>query len=225
MGLTYAERLWPDTSEFNDLLAKWHKDGSAVLLGYVWKGYDSLCKQMISVDPVTQSDDDIERSITQLLEPEISAVMSGFEPFYIQHNSYEYETRKPSPAQPPEYDLAFVWHALPRIKWPLEAKVLKTDATTAEYISEIKSNFLTCRYAPFSAEAAMLGYLLKGKPGKVFDKIAVGLSCKLKDNPDFLDRDHKTSDHRRVVPKGKDYPYSFRCHHMILKIGDKAGNQ
>ena len=62
--------------------------------------------------------------------------------------------------------------------WPLEAQVLKTDGAVSEYIKEINDNFMTCRYAPFSSEGGMLGYLLSGNPDKAFTNIAKKLPCK-----------------------------------------------
>ena len=59
---------------------------------------------------------DLERSITQLLEPRIHAAMTGDEPFYVQHDSFEHETMARSPAQPPAYDLAFVWRTEERLR-------------------------------------------------------------------------------------------------------------
>jgi hypothetical protein len=77
-----------------------------------------------------------------------------------------------SRGQPPEYDLAYVLRADERIMWPLEAKVLETDGDVGEYIKDLKNEFLTCRYAPFSSEGAMLAYLLSGKPEIVFGNLA-----------------------------------------------------
>ena len=215
---TYSERRWPDTDEFNSLLSEWNASSSAVLLKLVWEGYDIFCSEVLSKIDCSEEDEDLERDITQLFEPRIRQAMSGFEPFYVQHGSYERETRKKSPAQPPEYDIAFVMKANPRIIWPLEAKILRTDSALAEYIKEVKDNFLTCRYAPFTAEAGMLGYLLSGSPQKVFDKIAHGLRCKLYDHPEFKKQKHKFSKHQRKVPANKNYPRNFCCHHMILKV-------
>ena len=158
---TYSERIWPDTIEFNSLLDKWQNSGSTILLGFVWEGYDSLWSKYISRLDCNQGDEDLERNITQLLEPEIRDAMNAFEPFYVQHDPFEHETRKPAPASPPQYDIAFVWRENPRIMWPLEAKVLRTDGTISEYKKAITEKFLTCRYAPFSSEGAMLGYLIK----------------------------------------------------------------
>ena len=46
------------------------------MLGLIWRGYD----QMQSDRPIVDGRD-LERSITQLLEPRISRVMTGDEPF------------------------------------------------------------------------------------------------------------------------------------------------
>jgi hypothetical protein len=59
---------------------------------------------------------------------------------------------------------------------------------------------------------------------KAFTNIAKKVSCTLNNHPDFPERDHKTSDHQRVVPPGKSYPAEFRCHHLLLKIIAKATN-
>ena len=215
---TYSERRWPDNAEFNSLLSKWNASGSAVLLKFVWKGYEVFCEEILSDIDCSQSDEDLERGITQLFEPCIRQVMSGYEPFYVQHGPYERETRKKSPAQPPEYDIAFVWRGNPKIMWPLEAKILKTDSTLAEYVKEVKNNFLTCRYAPFSAEGGMIGYLLNGKPENVFDNIARKLKCTLHDHLEFKQQNHKVSNHQRNIPVGKTYSKSFCCHHILLKV-------
>ena len=147
--------------------------------------------------------------------------MSLFEPFVIQTERFEMEQREPSPARPKQYDLAFVWIENRRITWPLEAKVLHSDGSVSKYIKEITDNYLICRYAPFSSEAGMLAYLLKGDPEKAFDNIAKSVPCLLSDHVDFQNRDHKTSDHQRIVPAGESYPSSFRCHHLILNISEK----
>ena len=215
---TISELRWPETDEFMAISKEWCETASINILTFVWKGYDLLVKEVFSQIDCTQAEDDIERDITQLLEPEIRSVMTGDEPYYVQHGSYEEETRQPAPAQSPQYDIAFILRAKRRIIWPLEAKVLKTDGAVGEYIKEINENFITCRYAPFSYEGGMLGYLFSGDPNKAFTNIAKKVPCTLNDHPDFLTRDHKTSDHQRVVPSGKSYPAEFRCHHLLLKI-------
>jgi hypothetical protein len=166
--------------------------------------------------------EDLERSLTQLLEIRIRRAMSGDEPFYIQHAPLEHETKKRPPAQPPQYDLAFVLCADERVMWPLEAKKLKTDGAVADYVADIRNQFLRCRYAPFSSEGAMLGYLLCGSPAVVFSNISAKVPCLLYDHPAFPDRPHKFSCHARQVEGAKPYPREFRCHHLILEFPELA---
>jgi len=217
-GQTYSERRWPNVKEFNTVLRDWNQAGSTVLLTIVWKAYDRFSAEVLAQVDCSQDNEDLERDITQLFEPNMHEMLTGYEPFYVQHESYEHESRKAAPAQPPQYDIAFVLYSYPRVKWPLEAKVLRKSNRVAEYVEEIRSNFLTCRYSPFSSEAAMLGYLLDGDSDIVFKNIEDKGSWKLSQNPDFLDREHRTSDHNRKVPEGKSYPANFRLHHLIFRL-------
>lgn len=161
---------------------------------------------------------DLERSITQLLAPRIDRAMSGDEPFYVQHGPFERETMQPPPAQPPQYDIAFVLRKEERIMWPMEAKVLETSGAVSDYIKDIREQFLTCRYAPFTGEGAMLGYLLSGTTGNAFQNIARKTQCKLEAHPAFSSRPQRLSRHTRNIPSGKAYPSKFSCHHLMLEF-------
>jgi hypothetical protein len=189
----------------------WAEDAEFALLGYVWAGYDRLA----AAPPVIDTSD-LERSITEHLDIMIRDVMSGDEPFYLQHSPFERETMLAPPAQPPAYDLAFVFRADPRVMWPLEAKVLPTPGTLADYLRDIRDEYLTCRYAPFSPSAAMLGYLLEGSEQDTLANIARQLSVPLKPIDAFKERPCAVSAHDRTVPPGKLYPSRFACHHIIL---------
>lgn len=207
--------------DFLRLSSAWCEDQSEIMLGLVWCGYD----QMQSDKPVVDGRD-LERSITQLLAPRIDRVMSGDEPFYVQHGPYERETMQPSPAQPPQYDIAFALREEERIMWPMEAKVLETSGAVSEYIKGIYEQFLACRYAPFVGEGAMLGYLLSGTTDEVFQNIAKKIPCNLGNHPKFSSFPQKLSHHNRNVPAGKTYPSKFCCHHLILEFpGLKRGSE
>src|ERR1035441_6231140 len=82
---------------FASLAFQWMRDPASQLLGFVWTAYDSMRSNPPNVD-----DRDLERSITQLLEPRIRDAMTGDEPYYIQHGAFERETMAPPPAQPPQ---------------------------------------------------------------------------------------------------------------------------
>lgn len=223
--LSIAEARYPTTSEFLKLSKVWSCDASNSFLRLIWNAYDCLIKEVLLQVDVAQSDADLERSLTQLLEPRIRRLMSGDEPFYVQHGTYEHEIRAVPPAQPPQYDIAFVMNHNPRIMWPMEAKVLRTDSAVAPYIRELKTNYLTCRYAPFSREAAMLGYLCSGDPDKVMWQLTKKIPCKLVHPRNFRDRPHKYSLHSRAVPRGKNYHARFKCHHMIMEIAVKRTSE
>lgn len=188
------------------------QDPAAQLLSFVWVAYDSMRGHPPHVD-----ERDLERSITQLLEPRIRDAMNGDEPFYIQHGSFERETMASPPAQPPAYDLAFVLRADEKIMWPLEAKVLETPGTLAEYEREVREQYLTCRYAPFTSSGAMLAYLLTGSPADTLAQIAAKLCVVLEPVAEFPERPHRRSSHQRNIPAGKTYPCDFQCHHLILE--------
>lgn len=215
---TIGESRYPETNDFMVLLRDWRQDAIVRMLGFVWSGYDLLAREVLEGLNSEQSYEDLERSVTQYLEPRIRQSMTGFEPYYMQHGAYEHETRRPAPAQPPQYDLAFVWYRNERVMFPLEAKVLKTSADVAPYLADVRDEFLTCRYAPFSSEAAMLAYLLSGTPDETFGSISQRLPCTVELHPSFNIRSHRFSDHRRDVPQGKPYPASLRIHHLVLEI-------
>lgn len=218
-GLTIPEQRWPETPDFVELARTWQIDASTKLLDFIWQGLALYKTEVTDQIDITQAAEEIERTITQSVELKIRRAMSGFEPFSIQHGSYEYETRREAPAQPPEYDLAYVWHANERIMWPIEAKVLKTERNVAPYANEITENYLTCRYAPFSSEGVMLGYLFSGNPNSVFSNISNRLNCELHIHSSFTSKDQRYSSHIRDVPEGKAYPKNFCCHHLIFNIG------
>lgn len=161
----------------------------------------------------------LERTLNSLLDPWVQRHMSQESPFYFQHKPDETETLHSDIAQPPEPDFGFRLWADPRQLWAIEAKVLRTDGALADYVDEIKSNFLRCRYSPLVDGGGMLGYLLSGAPSKFYNKLSKKLGCPLVHHPDFPDRNHKTSDHQRTVPQGNAYPVDFRCHHLIFELG------
>jgi hypothetical protein len=208
-----APRVDVVSPSFASLAGDWCRDQSAILLGFIWSAY----AQMQS-DPPCIDTRDLERSITQLLEARVHRAMSGDEPFYIQHGPYERETMKPPPAQPPQYDLAFVLNADERAMWPLEAKVLENSKSVSNYAIDVREQFLTCRYAPFSAEGAMLGYLLSGTTAEAFRNIALKVPCELKGHFRFPSHAHRISFHRRTVPPEKSYPADFLCHHLVFEF-------
>lgn len=215
---TFSQIAYSNLPTVNDP-DHWSLKLSKRFLELIWQGLD-LFKQNFPHIDFTKVDEQIERDITQLLEPRIRKVMTGDEPFYVQHESDEMETRKPAPAKPPSYDIAFILINNERLKFPIEAKVLRTDGQVSEYIKDVNEAFIPCIYAPFSFEGSMLGYLLSGTPQTAFENIEKSLLAELYQHPDFSNRQHKFSEHHRQVPFGKEqiYPGQFRCHHLIFEL-------
>ena len=197
---------------FVALATSWMNNPGRQFLSFIWLGYDRMRAEAPEVDGR-----DLERSITQLLEPRVRDAMSGDEPFYVQHGAFERETMKKPPAQPPEYDLAFVFRADERVMWPIEAKVLETPAGISSYVRDIRNEFLSCRYGPFANSGAMLGYLLSGKSHDVFNAVERELGCRLKRVAEQPGRPNRVSRHLRRVPAGKAYPINFDCYHLVLE--------
>lgn len=204
----------PADPAFVALARAWMQAPADTLLALVWAAYDDMRASPPTID--TRS---LERSITQRLEARINDAMSGDEPFFVQHGAHEYETMAAPPAQPPQYDIAFVLRSDERLMWPLEAKVLETAGRISEYLEDVRQQFLTCRYAPFSGSAAMLGYLLSGDTSEALDGIGKKLGCALHPvgGPSST-RAHRISHHVRTPPAGKSYPQDFTCHHLMLEF-------
>jgi hypothetical protein len=189
------------------------------MLTAVWCGYDTLAAEVLAQIDITEADEELERTITQLLEPHIRRHLSGVEPYYIQHSPYEFATRLPAPAQPPQYDIAFVLYRNPRVMWPLEAKLLRSDGAVAAYVWDVQNEFLTGRYAPYASSGAMLGYLLHGSPERAFDHIEKAIACRLGSYATFSTYRHRISDHFRNLTRADFVSGLFQCHHLIMEMG------
>lgn len=209
--MTWTQAAVPVDPVFVAQACAWLTSPSQSVLRFVWSGYDQMVRDQPAVDGR-----DLERSITQLLEPRVRAAMTGYEPFYVQHGAFEHETMAAPPAQPPQYDLAFVWRADERVMWPLEAKIMTTPNTIAPYAADVTGEFLTCRYGPFTSSGAMLGYLLTGTTAATFTQIANKMSIQLLTTAGSTGRAERVSHHQRIVPLGKSYPDVFDCYHLLL---------
>lgn len=220
-GRTLSELAWPKTSEFTRVARRWRKDAPNVLMGYVWDAYDDLRNDVLTQVDATRATDDVERDVTEHLHRRLERRLNAggaFNHVAVRHAPCERESRRKPPAQPPTYDMAFELIAMPRVMWPLEAKVLKTPSSATDYVRTFRSRFMTCVYAPFSSQGSMVAYLFSGHEDDAFDAIAAGIPCTLQDGTDHPGRAHKLSRHTRAVPPGKSYPARFTCHHLVLHM-------
>lgn len=167
----------------------------------------------------------IERQLGFLLHNRIAQLRDSALPFIVVHEPTEFEFLKTPKARPPQPDLGFVMNGNDRIIWPVEMKLLPDDSDATAYASEIRDNFITCRYAPFTGEGAMFGCLLKGTPAAAFVTISQEVPCKLTAGAFNPPREHMVSRHARTVPSGRHYAPEVCCHHLLVVIPLRASGR
>ncbi len=216
--LTYLERRWPDSPTFQQIADRWCQDQSFLLLELVWKGFDRLVADDLNEVPFSDNDEAREESLNHLLAIRIDQCKSGDEPFCVQHQPPEQTKRKRGKGRSPQPDIGFVLYSFPRSVWPLEGKILVHEEDVHAYLKEINDNFLTGRYATFSAEGAMLGYLSCGNPERTFSLIDEQLQQPSTRHPRFPDRPHRITNHQRDNLPHPCSPARFTCHHLLLSV-------
>jgi hypothetical protein len=196
----------------------WCADQSASLLRLVWNAYDRLRRDHFEPFPLSRQDERKEETLNQLLSLAIDQCKDGFAPFSVIHEVPEQTVRKGGKALSPHPDIGFCFYDNPRAVWPLEGKVLEDDGDVSAYAVEVTANFLTGRYATFSSEGAMIGYLLSGDPATAFTNIESAISCRLVLHKIIQDHHHRVSEHNRTTQPHRGSPVGFLCHHLLLEI-------
>lgn len=217
MRQTYPQRFWPNTPLFQSVAGTWCDNQSKSLLDLVWRAIDNLNTDVYSKLHGSPMDEAKEETYNYLLVLEIDKLKSGDEPFGVVHQPPEQTQRKTKNAQSPTPDLGFVWYGNPRCVWPIEGKVLRADDDLSAYEGEVKKNFLTGRYATFSVEGAMVGYLLSGDANAAFKQLGRRLRKRLGSHPSFADRNHRITRHDRrgIADRVREV---FVCHHLIVVV-------
>jgi hypothetical protein len=223
MPSTYFERRWPNSPAFQAIARRWCEDNSRLLLELIWRGYDRLLSQELNVVAFSDTDEAKEESLNFLLSLRIESCMTGDEPFCVVHQPPEQTKRKRGRGRSPQPDIGFALYDHPRTVWPMEAKVLKSDRDVGAYVKEVQDNFVTYRYATFSSEGAMLGYLLKGKPEQAFIILETALAQALPPHPHFPNRSQRMTRHQRSQAPHPDCPGEFVCHHLVFRIPTTTG--
>lgn len=203
----------PIPPDFTAFAATWQNDGITRLLGYVWAGYDELCRQK----PAEMNPSD-EVSVNLHLAIYIQRKKPKHCPFDFVSTPPELVTRLKSSRPAPTPDFGFFPLDNTRVMFPLEAKVLKHERHLSEYLKALRTRFLQCRYAPYSSEGVMVGYLLSGDAEIAFKNLKSKLRASLKQHPDFIFRAHRFSEHQRNHRRCKNAPTSFRCHHLLMAL-------
>ncbi|QDT07201.1 hypothetical protein K227x_56260 [Rubripirellula lacrimiformis] len=224
---TIFDDLFPDsTPEFRAIADAWPPHVVTQILTLVWDGFDRV-KALPNFKQLDFSKDyaQLERSLTDLHMTEITSLWganaSRFESFVPQHEAWEFESLSKRSARPPSCDLGFVLLINRRIRWSVEAKVLKSPGAVAEYAGDLQK-YLDGRSAPFSTQAALAAYLVSDDAQALFSALASKLECELTSHPKFAERQHRYSEHDRETEiMAQGIPAVFICHHLAFTLHDE----
>lgn len=204
------------------LHSEWPRESVPEILRTIWQAYDRLDESTLRKVDISDADLQIERSVCALLCDEITLILierGGFASYLVSLERWEMETLdREKSSRPSQYDICFVWTDQRELKWPCEAKVLKSANDSAAYVRDINDAFMTCDYGPFSSSGAMLGLLTNGSSEASLKAIEKRLGLPVKKHPDFPERPHAFTKLNRISPEDKIYPLAFTLHHLILHL-------
>lgn len=221
--VTIYDHAFPNSPEWNAIANAWSDDVVESMLSLVWEGYDRMKAKILSKVDFSQPLHQLERTLTDAHATEIillwKANRTGFESFLPKPEMWEPSSIASPSAMPPSYDIGFENVNDPRLRWPVEAKVLARPADVNRYLNDLRLKYLTGVGAPFSTQAALLGYLMEGEVIDVIAAIQSVLGANLKLFPPFAQRLHHTSEHQRSVSGIQaGAKHTFFCHHLITPL-------
>jgi hypothetical protein len=219
---TLFQQIWPQTPEFDVIAQSWPEDVVIEMLTLVWCGFDEMKANHLSAVDFTQTIHQLERGLTDLHAREITllwkAKASGFGSFLPKPEAWEFASCSSPSAMPPSYDIGFEHVSDPRLRWPVEAKVLATSSDVGRYLSDLTEKYLSGKGAPFSHSAALFGYLRSGSTSAAVGALEKRLHRKLSGHPAFKGRAHRISTHKRKTGDVGAKKTVFDCHHLIGAI-------
>lgn len=208
-----SELRWLMDDESRRQAEDWAAGASTQALDWTWRAYDALHANLLSGVDMTQPLDQLERDLTSKHFVELNrlwaAETSGESSIVPHHEFPENESRPGGCGKPPASDICFVWYANQRVSWPIEAKVVQTPGTLAEYLGDVKK-FTDGIAAPFVGEGAQIAYLLSGDANDFLSALGARLSLHLQAMPAFASRPHSVSQHPRATAP------NLRLHHMVM---------
>ena len=221
---TIFDDLFPDSApEFRAIADAWPEHVIVQMLTLVWDGFDQM-KRLPNFRQLDFSGDyaQLERSLTDLHMDEITVLYaqdgSKFESFVPKHEAWEFENLRNPRARPSSCDLGFVLLSNRRIRWSVEAKVLRSPTAVADYVGDLQK-YLDGKISPFSVEAALGAYLIAGRPDDLFTTVATCLGREMTPHKQFVGRPHRVSEHERDTALLRDgMPPSFLCHHLVFSL-------
>lgn len=208
-----SELRWPMDDESRRQAEDWAVGVSTQVLGWTWRAFDALRANVLNYVDMSQPLEQLERDLTSKHFVEILrlffAETDGYSSIIPHHEYPENESRPGGSGKPPASDISFVWYENQRVSWPIEAKVVPTPGTLAEYLGDTKK-FVDGIAAPLVGEGAQIAYLLTGKMDNFFYNLSTNLLCPLQALPEFSDRAHRVSSHART-----SHP-DLQLHHMAM---------
>ena len=222
--VTIFDHAFPNSPEWNAIADAWSEDVVESMLTLVWEGFDKMKSKILSKVDFSQPLHQLERTLTDAHATEITLLWrtnrTGFESFLPKHEMWEPSSIVSPSAMPPSYDIGFENVSDPRLRWPVEAKVLARPTDVKRYLDDLRLKYLSGIGAPFSTQAALLGYLMEDKVIATIAAIQAALGTPLKIFPPFAERLHHTSEHLRSVSGiNGGTPHTFVCHHLIAPLG------
>lgn len=221
---TIFDDLFPDTSpEFAAIADAWPKHIIVEMLSLVWDAFDNM-KALPNFRSLDFSKEyaQLERSLTDLHMSEVTLLHikrgNGFESYIPHHEPWEFQNLTRRSARPASGDIGFILNNNRRLRWSVEAKVLKSSGDVSRYLGDLEK-YLKGKSSPFSTEGALGGYLVSGKIEDFFDLLGIKIKKKLRRVSEFAGRAHRISNHVRnkaFLPAST--PPEFVCHHMIFSL-------
>lgn len=212
---TFSELVWPSDPDVRELASVWASENCVRVLGWTWRAFDALMAKHAPAVDFSQPMEQLERDLVRCHFVEIQLLFAsetdGYATVVPQHEWPELESRKSAAAKPPAYDLAFISTANQRWAWPIEAKVLPTPATLAEYLKDVSDKYVAGVASPLLGDGAMIAYLLqKDSAQAFFQNLAAKLQQSLQLVPEFAERTHRMTDHVRTSNP------NLRLHHLAM---------
>jgi hypothetical protein len=216
---TLSELMWPDTS--TEMAVDWAAGVSSRVIDWTWRAFDELRKELAvrKIDwdvPIEQ----LERSLVQLHFLEIQEIYltetDGLATIVPIHEWDEFESRSRASAKPRSCDFGFcAGKALNRRWfWPIEAKVIYTSNSLADYLKDVKGKFVGGKVAPFVGEGGMVAYFVGTDSDSFFSGLERQLKARLEFVKGFREDSHRVSRHKR---RGRP---PIRLHHMRMLCRD-----
>ena len=191
----------------------WAVGVSFQVLDWTWRAFDALRANVLNHVDMSEPLEQLERDLTSKHFVEIqrlfAAETDGYSAIIPHHEYPENESRPGSSGKPPASDISFIWYENQRVSWPIEAKVVPTPGTLAEYLGDTKK-FVDGIAAPLVGEGAQITYVLSGKIDDFFYNLSTRLPSPLQALPEYSDRAHRVSSHARTsLP-------DLQLHHMAM---------